>query len=631
MNAQEEKRKTQKGRGLTPAQIRKAVYGKNGDRNVTSDLTTTKKAVKPERMVREPQHSDNGLLLTLPFATTQTASQHRTPDWFTSTQRADVSVIVPLYGTSAKNLVQSWDVDNDGLRVEMIFVDDNCPQNSKDLVVREWENRKQDLKGPIGKIFASVETQGWSACCNIGAERATGTILVFLHPDAIVTEGWLRPLVRLLRNNELGIVGGLQLAEDARTFRDAGGEWSWTSERFLCSGVEVYKSKPISKPFVLDNTPADYLEAGPREKVSSYCMAVRRDLFRFLGGFSPNVQSVTWSDADFCMFVRELGLSIIGQGRSQVIVPVIKEKERQKEVGRVFFRNKWVMSGRLDNLISDKRPRAKQEVGSILIRRRAAHGDVLIAAAVAPALKRKFPNSKIIFSTDCPEVLVNNPFIDKVVEAYSERWFDLYYDLDMVYEYRPDTNILHAFADSVGVLPEHCELFLHSDPPGVALPDSYVVVHAGKTLWAGRNWSTIKFDQISKKLKGAGVPVVCVGTWSDHKTVCCDVDLRDQTTIPQLAHVIKNAKAFVGIDSFPMHVAQTFNVPGACFFGSIRPDTRLIGDSIRPVFAEGLKCLGCHHNKPTPCTATTTCDVGIQDCINNVTTEHMWRVVEELI
>lgn len=228
---------------------------------------------------------------------------------------------------------------------------------------------------------------------------------------------------------------------------------------------------------------------------------------------------------------------------------------------------------------------------------------MLLAAAVAPALKKKHPKAKITFSTDCPEVLQNNPWIDKVVEVFSERYFDYYIDLDMAYEYRPDANILDCYAEACGVSRKDCDLFLHTEP--IDVPDQYVVIHAGKTLWAGRNWSTIKFDQISKKLKGEGLKVVCVGTGTDHKTTVCDLDLRDKTTVPQLAHVIMRAKMFVGIDSFPMHVAQVFETPGVCFFGAIRPETRLVNKAITPVSADGLKCLGCHHRKPTPCTATT--------------------------
>lgn len=617
-------------RGLTPAQIKKAVQGKKAEVKLEVLQPLTRKPQKPEKAVRQHQKGDNGLLLNLPFSTTHSTVQYATPDWFTYTQKAEVSVVVPLVKSTASALIKAWDLSCEGFKVELIFVEDG--EGLKEEVVKHWEARKGELKGPVGKIYYTGMSQGWGACCNIGAEKATGDILVFMHPDTIPVDGWLKPLVRQARKEDTGAVSAAHFGEDANTFVDAGAEWSWEKEKFHKIGSEVYEGKEIKRPFKMNNTPADLLEAAKREKVSSYCMAIRRDLFRYLGGFSPNLVSVEWSDADFCMNLHEWSYSVVSQGNSHVFRAAPKTTDRHEEYGRVYFRNKWVVSGRIDGIVKAKRPDPLPEVKNIVIRRRAAHGDVLIASGVASALRMKHPNAQIIFSTDCPEVLEKNPHIDKVVEVHSERWFDLYFDLDMAYEYRPDANIMQAYADACGVSAGDCELFLHTEPVEDELPEKYVAIHAGKTMWAGRNWSTIKFDQIAKRLKAAGFGVVCVGTWSDHKTTQCDLDLRGKTTIPQMAHVVKNASLFVGIDSFPMHAAQIFSTPGVAFFGSINPDTRLLHESsIRPVVAEGLKCLGCHHRKPRPCTATTTCEVGVQDCINNVSVDRVWQSIEPLL
>jgi ADP-heptose:LPS heptosyltransferase/GT2 family glycosyltransferase len=620
-------------RGMTPAQIKKAIYGEEKLDLFLPVLPTNKRKEKPEKTFRQQPASNNGLLMSLPFSTTHTASLYNTPNWFANTQQTDVSVIVPLYGTSAKSLLDSWDVSNDGLKVEFIFIDDNCHFNSKDLLIQEWASRKSEFKNGIGKIYTSSVTQGWCACCNIGAEKASSDIIVFLHPDSIVTKGWLRPLVRLARKSDVGAVGAVRLMPDGVTFLDAGSEWSWAEGRFMHIGQESYSGHKLISPFRSDNCPENTKEAIEQEVVSAYCMATRREAFRYMGGFCPNLSSVQWAEADYCCAIKESnGFKIISQGASKVIMPNPVESEKKWEQGKTYFQNKWLITSRLDSIVSDKRPTEASTIESIVIRRRAAHGDVLLAAAVAPALKKKYPKAKIIFCTDCPEVVQNNPWIDKVVEAHSERWFQLYHDLDMAYEYRPKTNILEAYADAVGVKAEDCDLFLQSEPVNIDLPEKYVVMHAGKTLWVGRNWSTLKFDQISSRIRSKGYSVVCVGTSSDHKTSVCDLDLRDKTTIPQLATVIMKAKLFVGIDSFPMHVAQVFEVPGICFFGSINPETRLLeNSSITPVSAGGMKCLGCHHRRPTPCTSTTICEVGVQDCINSVSADHMWAWIDKMI
>lgn len=619
--------KHKKHPGLTVKQIKQAIKGQEKSNPQTEQLKVEKPS-RPFKSFRKLQSNDNSLLLNLPFTSTRAAYQHPTPDWFTNHEKADISVIVPLYNNSATNLISSWS-KYANLKVEFIFVDDNCPIDSKSLVVKEWEKKKSELTGPVGKIFCSQDKQGWPACCNIGAENATGDILIFMDPRTVLTHNCLKYLAKSLETEEVGAASLMQVDSKELTIADAGSEWSWNTSDFLLIGRNIYNGSPIKSPFKLNNIPLGLTETGEREKISSTCMAIKKELFLYYGGFSHNLFSSYWSDADFCMTLKEHGYKLILSCDSQVFVETsVIPIDKSHQCGKTYFDNKWVVSGRIDELVAAKRDNPSV-VDSIVIRRRAAHGDVLMAASVVPAIKKKYPQAKVIFSTDCPEVLENNPWIDQVVEIHSERWFQLYFDLDMAYEYRPNANIMQAFADSVGVNVKDCDLFIPSEP--FEAPENYVVIHAGKTLWAGRNWSSFKFDMISNRLKSAGLKVVCVGTWSDHKTTSCDLDLREKTTIPQLSTVIMNSKLFVGIDSFPMHIAQTFEVPGVCFFGSVLPETRLVNDSIRPIVAEGLSCLGCHHKKSTPCTATTTCDRGIQDCVNDVSVDKMWQIIKELL
>jgi ADP-heptose:LPS heptosyltransferase/GT2 family glycosyltransferase len=608
-------------RGLTPAKIQKAVAGIKQEAKAESKPKPIRRK-RPQKQVREAQSGDNVCLLSLPFSMNQAAVLYQSRTSFSSSNKPEATVIVPIYNTDASRLIRSWDASD--TKIELIFVDDNCPVNSKDQVVKAISDTNLSYR-----IYASSDKQGWEACCNIGAERALSDTIIFLHPDIILTENWFRAITRMLRSASVGAVGLLQLETDATTFAESGSSWSWQKERFLKFGREIYKFTLLPKPFLINNIPADLTKAGDREVVSSYCMATTKENFRRVGGFCPRISCPEWSSADYCMELRCRGLRVVSQCISHVYLdPDPLNKDRNYEQARMFFRNKWVASGRIDPLVGSPR-KTTSKVESIVVRRGAASGDVLAAAAVLPALKKQYPKAKIIFSTDCPEVLANNPNIDKVVELHSERWFDLYLDLDMAYEYKPDLNILEAYAETCGVPLADCQPFIHRDPFD-GLPEEYAVIHAGRTMWAGRDWSSAKFDIIAKRLQATDLKVVCVGTETDHRTAC-DVDLRGKTSVSQLADVIAKAKLFVGIDSFPMHVAQCFDVPGVCFFGSIKPQTRLYSKNIRPVFADGLKCLGCHHRKPTPCTSTVTCDVGIQDCINNVTTDHFWKAIQQTL
>jgi GT2 family glycosyltransferase len=73
------------------------------------------------------------------------------------------------------------------------------------------------------------------------------------------------------------------------------------------------------------------------------------------------------------------------------------------------------------------------------------------------------------------------------------------------------------------------------------------------------------------------------------------VDLQGKLSQSHLMAIIANAGSFVGIDSFPAHVAQASGVKAAIFFGAIHPLTRVWDeDRVWPLTAK-LPCIGCYH------------------------------------
>lgn len=628
--------------GMTPEQIRKAYKSKPELKPTISKTKKITSSIKrPSKSLRanSPLKKSKLILLDTPVETSQIFIPYHVPSWFENKEKADISIIIPMFKSESaiKTLIESWDLINDGTKVEIIYVDDCCPQNSKDAVVSKWLERKDELKGrSIGKIIYNPENQGFGTSCNIGARHASSDYLIFLNADTIVTPGWLRPIVRLMNKNEIGIIGNMQLKKiNGKDMIDsAGSEWDWTHSSFLHIGRDSYNGKKISNPFSLNNCPKDLFQTQEREMVTGACLAIRKNLFNEIGGFNPNYRLAYWEDSEICMMVKELGYKIVYQPNSRIYHTGQHSNSgghKFNEHNKSYFINKWVNSGRIDKMIKSKRSNVVS-VKNIVIQRKTAHGDVLIAASVAPALKNMYPDCKITFSTMCPHVLEGNPYIDKIVtkeENINDKSFDLYYNLDMAYEYRPNTNILKSYADCVGVNVKDCKLYLNTNAVN-DLPEDYIVFHAGNTNWAGRNWSKIKFDILSAQLQKIGHKIICIGSNHDNQ-ITCDLDLRGKTNVSELSYVIKNAKAFVGIDSFPMHIAQTFDVPGVCFFGSIIPSTRIISENMKYVTATNLNCLGCHHRKPAPCTSTPTCETQFSDCINQVTVAQMLDKIQQIL
>jgi ADP-heptose:LPS heptosyltransferase len=164
------------------------------------------------------------------------------------------------------------------------------------------------------------------------------------------------------------------------------------------------------------------------------------------------------------------------------------------------------------------------------------------------------------------------------------------------------------------------------------LPKNYVVLHAGKTAWVGRDWENGKhFQKICEYIMKLGFNIVWVGNENDGPKIDGTTDFRGNTTIHQLATIIKDAKFFIGIDSFPFHVAQTFKIPGICYFGSIDPQTRIINKNMHALVAKNLSCLGCHHRKLAPATVTNVCETGTLACEKSVPFEDIVPLIENLM
>ena len=130
------------------------------------------------------------------------------PDWFRSVDKADVSVIVPLYKSNLviPDLVKSFSLD-EKLKVEIIFIDDHCPKGSANVVLESWIKRRSEIKKPIGKLLYNSQNLGYGLACNAASRFATGDYLIFLNADTVVTQGWIDPLIELFSDKKVGIVG----------------------------------------------------------------------------------------------------------------------------------------------------------------------------------------------------------------------------------------------------------------------------------------------------------------------------------------------------------------------------------------------------------------------------------------
>jgi glycosyltransferase involved in cell wall biosynthesis len=172
---------------------------------------------------------------------------------------------------------------------------------------------------------------------NIGAESATGEILVFLNNNVVVTEDWLEPLVHELQGNpNVGVVGPKFLYPDG-SIREAGA--------FLDRNARsVQRGKGQAPGAGLFN------EKREVQYVSADCFAIRKKDFLKVGGFSFVYEPAHYEDADLGFALHAAGLSVVYQPESTVIDIGTQATsaagntslvEGVVEMNRIKFLNRW--------------------------------------------------------------------------------------------------------------------------------------------------------------------------------------------------------------------------------------------------------------------------------------------------
>lgn len=284
-----------------------------------------------------------------------------TPSWFTNDIKPDISIIIPLYKSRKVILdqINSWDFEDDGLKKEIIYINNADPSGSVDVVVPAWEKLRHKKTKPSCKIIDCSTNIGYGPACNVGARQATGDCIIFLNADCVLSENWVRPMYDLLLSDpKIGIVGNMQLRKDG--FIDSlGSEMSWKSGHFEHVGRNVWEGKPLKGYLTLQDIPPDIRKKPlPREMVTGCCFLMKKKVFFEVEGFDERYKLGYWEDTDLNMKVKHAGYKIMLEPRSRIIhlgghsgLNGHPFKKGNKEL----FYNKWVKNGKIDKFVKDKR------------------------------------------------------------------------------------------------------------------------------------------------------------------------------------------------------------------------------------------------------------------------------------
>jgi GT2 family glycosyltransferase len=177
-------------------------------------------------------------------------------------------------------------LDSRGVEVDVVLVDNGCT----DLAAVDRAAAQDHVV-----LVRPAENLGYAGGCDVGADHAAGDVIAFVNSDAVVVPGALAALATTLEDRSVGLVtASIRLADDPAVLNTAGNPvhvtgLSWAGHH--------------GEPAERWNEPRDVAS------VSGAAFAVRRDLWRQVGGFDP-----TWfaynEDADLSLRVWQRGLRV---------------------------------------------------------------------------------------------------------------------------------------------------------------------------------------------------------------------------------------------------------------------------------------------------------------------------------
>jgi len=175
-------------------------------------------------------------------------------------------------------------------------------------------------------------------------------------------------------------------------------------------------------------------------------------------------------------------------------------------------------------------------------------------------------------------------------------------------------------------------LDIQGSPSEISLKKPYAVLSPG-SQWNTKRWTPEGFTEIGKKLEKTGRQVVIVGTTSEKEIanqissqLNSAVNLCGQTSVFELAQVLRDADILFCNDSGAMHVASVVETPLVSVFGPTVPGQGYSPWNKKARIAEvTLSCRPCGSH------GHVKCPIGTHDCMKQISAESVWALGEGLL
>ena len=229
-------------------------------------------------------------------------------------------------------------------------------------------------------------------------------------------------------------------------------------------------------------------------------------------------------------------------------------------------------------------------------------GDVLCSTPVIRKLSKLY-DTKLNIINDTPEVLQNNPYINKIISSSEFNINSLSGDYEFFESFvlpgkqnqfgierkfnTFDIRQIHAMDLGFSLMPEemYCEFFSSLYKNDFNIKSPYIVLHTAKN-WPNRTWAKENWQKIIDHLNKKNIFTVLIGKktieqgshiinkdFYDFENIY-GLNLIDKTDLNESWNLINDAKLFISFDTGPLHLAGTTNAD-ILHLGSAK-DPRLI-------------------------------------------------------
>jgi len=245
-------------------------------------------------------------------------------------QAPEVSILIINYNNAAltRLCLQALWAFTTGHSYEVIVLD-NGSRDQDVAALAAFPGRYRLIRTPVNRFFGEGN--------NLALDVARGRFVVFLNNDALVTPGWLEPLVAALEGDPEAAAVGPQLLYLSGRLQEAGARIDPEGEPVRLGWSGRADDPAFGSPRVVDYC-------------SAAALVCRRPALEAIGGFDWCWEPLYFEDVDLCLRLRENGGHTLYcpdshlyhiENASTRRLDRSREIDRIVSINRLKFRDRW--------------------------------------------------------------------------------------------------------------------------------------------------------------------------------------------------------------------------------------------------------------------------------------------------